>query len=248
VRRIGNERALDVLLSEPAGTRVIGKKGIRFGGANRYYIAPELTAHTGKEASLKYDDADIGRLFVYVDHEFVCIAECPDITGISRQEVAVVTKAATKKALSAQAKELKEFKKDIAANITEVVINHRIEQAENVEFFPRPSKEHNTPALEQAVIADRTHRGLAAPVEVVNPEQRAVEQAKVIEFLNAVPEVNPIEMSDVQRWRHWNRLDVRQKEGATPLSEKEMRFYTSFQRTDTFKTFSDVEADLSLKA
>lgn len=246
IRRISNERALDVLLSEPAGTRNIGKKGIRFEG--RYYIAPELTTHTGKAATLKYDDADIGRLFVYVDHEFVCIAECPDITGISRQEVAVVTKAATKKAMTAQAKELKEFKKDIAANITEVVINHRIEQAENVEFFPRPSKEHNTPALEQAVIADRTHRGLAAPVEVVNPEQRAVEQAKVIEFLNAVPEANPIEMSDVQRWRHWNRLDVRQKEGATPLSEKEMRFYTSFQRTDTFKTFSDVEADLSLKA
>jgi hypothetical protein len=81
IRRISNERALDVLLSEPAGTRNIGKKGIRFEG--RYYIAPELTTHTGKDASLKYDDADIGRLFVYVDHEFVCIAECPDITGIS---------------------------------------------------------------------------------------------------------------------------------------------------------------------
>jgi hypothetical protein len=65
-------------------------------------------------------------------------------------------------------------------------------------FPPVLAKNTAPPALEQAAIADRTHLGLAAPVEVVNPTQRAVEKAEVIAFLNAEPEVNTIAMNDVQ--------------------------------------------------
>lgn len=245
IRRISNERALDVLLAETAATPTIGKKGIRF--QNRLYIAVELVEHAGKKAVLKYDESDIGRLLVYVDNQFICVAECHEITGISRREVAVVTKKHIKKHLTAQAKVLKELKKDIAPNIVELVIEHRIEQAENVEYFPRPAKEHSTPALEQAAIADRVHQGLPAPVEVVNATQRASGKAEVLNFTTE-REVTIAEMNDVQRWDYWQRLHERQQQGLRDLNEKEMLFYNAFPRTDTFRIISEVKADFALKA
>lgn len=246
IRRISNERALDILLAETAATRSIGKKGIRFN--NRDYIAYELAEHAGKSAVLKYDEADIGRLFVYVDNEFICVAECPEITGISPREVAVVTKKHIKKQLTAQAREMKEFKKEISDDLVNLVINHRIETSDNVEFFPRPAKEHSTPALEQAAIAagdksrfENTSQGFES-----RGYDKAAETAKVIAFLNTEPEENPIEMNDVQRWRYWNRLNTKQGAGS-PLTDKELSFYSSYQKTSTFKSFMSVHDDLTAK-
>jgi hypothetical protein len=245
VRRISNERALDVLLSETAATPTISKKGIRF--QNRDYIASELTEYVGQKAVMKYDEEDLGRMFVYIDGVFICIAECHELTGTSRREVAVVAKKHIKKKLTAQAKELKEFKKDIAVNLPQLVIEHRIEQAENVEFFPRPAKEHSTPALVQAAIADRVHQNLPVPVEVLSAPERAAEKAAVLEFVYAEKEVNVSEMNSAQRWRYWQRLQERQQQGLR-LTEQEMSFYNGFQRTDTFKVFSAVDDDVVLKA
>ena len=245
IRRISNERALDVLLAETAATPTIGKNGIRF--QNRHYVAQELTEHAQKKCVLKYDESDIGRMFVYVDNQFICVAECHEITGISRREVAVVAKKHIKKKLTAQAKELKEYKKDISPNIVGLVIEHRIEQAENVEYFPRPAKEHSTPALEQAAIADRVHQGLPAPVEVVEAPQRVSGKAEVLVF-NSEREVSVAEMNDVQRFDYWQRLHQRQQQGLRDFNEQEMRFYNAFQRTDTFRIISEVKADFALKA
>lgn len=140
-----------MLLEETATTRILGKKGIRFNGLD--YIAPKLAEYMGKPAVLKYDESDIGRLYVDVGNQFICVAKCPEITGISQREVAVVTKKHIKKHLTAQAREMKAFKKEVLDDIVNLMINHRVESSENVEWFPRPALEHLTPALEQAGIA-----------------------------------------------------------------------------------------------
>jgi hypothetical protein len=245
VRRISDERALDILLAEMAGTRKIkGKKAITLN--NYQYIAPELAMYAGKEAVLKYDDADMGRLLVYVENRFVCVAECPELTGISRAEVAVVTKKAIKKQLNEQARELKVFKKEVAEDIPNLVMNHRVENSDNVAFFPRPATEHLTPALEQAAVADRVKRGVPATA-TIEPAVLAEGKAQVLAFLNSTTEENPIEMNEVQRWRYWNRLHDRQADGGV-LSEKELGFYRSFQNSGTFKSFMAVQIDLTQHA
>src|SRR5699024_6815103 len=91
VRRIDDERALDALLAPLAGTRSVGKKGVRLD--HHWYIAPELTPLIGEVVRLKRDEADLGRLYVYdVDGGFVCVAQAPQITGISRAEAAAAAK------------------------------------------------------------------------------------------------------------------------------------------------------------
>jgi len=243
IRKVSNDRVLDVLLAEPAGTRTISKKGIRF---NNYdYIGAELTDFIGRQAQLKYDEAEAGRLFVYVEGEFVGIANAPDLTDISRQEVAIVAKKAQKKKQNEQAKELKEFKKDVANNIPELVMNHRIENAENVMHFPRPEVEHTSPALEQAAIVERVLAGV--PDEIIKTPEQVQEKAKVIEFLNNKPVVDLMAMNDIEKWRYWQGLHALIQEG-DELDDKEMSFHSRFQTTHTFKVFSETERDLAAQA
>jgi hypothetical protein len=176
-----------MLLAETAATRILGKKGIRFNG--RDYIAPELTEYAGKPAVLKYDESDIGRLYVYVGNQFICVAECPEITGISQREVAVVTKKHIKKHLTAQAREMKAYKKEISEDIVNLVIEHRVESSDNVEWFPRPAVEHFTPALEQAGIAAGVgSQAVGLDSEGVNRPAGLTGGAEVIELKRVVYE------------------------------------------------------------
>ncbi len=240
IRRVSDPRVLDVLLYEPAGTRTINKKGIRFNHYN--YIHSVLPDYAGQQATLRYDEQDVGRLIVYVDGEFICIAEAPEITGISRQEVAIVAKKEQKKKLNAQARELKEFKKEVANNIPELVMNHRIDNADNVTRLPHRSTEHTSPALEQAAIVERVMAGV--PDEIIKTPEQKQEKAKVIEFLNTKPVVDLIAMNDVEKWRYWQGLHALIQEG-DELDDKEMSFYSRFQTTHTFKVFSETERDLA---
>lgn len=91
VRRIADEHALDVLLLAIAGTRTLTKKGLRLD--NYRYIHEALCLHTGYEVFLRRDAADMGRLYVwaaetgdsYAAGEFICTAECPELTGTCRR-------------------------------------------------------------------------------------------------------------------------------------------------------------------
>jgi len=148
VRRIEDERALDMLLCELGGCRKITKKGIRF--ENHSYFNEGIGEHIGKDVLLKYDERDIGRLYAYVDEQFIGVVICHEILGISRKEAAVVVKSKQKKKVAEQVRELKSYTKEIKGNIAETVLNHRIEQSENIVALPHRSEEHLTHGLEQA--------------------------------------------------------------------------------------------------
>ena len=95
VQRITNERALDVLLQvlvSNRGRRTVQKKGLRIDGA--YYVAPELAPIVGNEVVVRYDESDLGRMFVFDgEQQFICIAEDPARTGIQMSEVTAAAKA-----------------------------------------------------------------------------------------------------------------------------------------------------------
>lgn len=181
VTRIMDERALDVLLAEAPGGdgwRTIGKKGIRIEGAD--YDAPDLGGHEGEKVRVLLDEHDVGAIYVFAaEGGFLCKAMAPEIAGVPRREVAIrrkakqkATMAEGKKALKAAASRAKT--KDIAAEI----LRDAEVRAGTLVAFPRPTIEHETPALEAAAQA------ISGPVEIaaLTPEQQAAADAKWAEL------------------------------------------------------------------
>lgn len=89
IKRIEDERALDILLARPAGNngrRTLQKKGIHLDGT--WFIAPELaTIEMGSVLEI-FETPDLGRIVVHYANNFLCVAEDPARTGVSRIEIA----------------------------------------------------------------------------------------------------------------------------------------------------------------
>ena len=93
MRMIEDERALDILLSEPAqgGVRTVHKKGISAGGL--WHVAADLGACIGQRVRIRLDEGDAGKIFVFsTDGTFLCEAVCPERAGVSRQQLAQDTR------------------------------------------------------------------------------------------------------------------------------------------------------------
>ena len=180
VNRIRSERALDVLLARPAGSRggrmTVQKKGIRYlpgplSGSRRafYFTDPELVAGDwiGREVQCREDVSDLGRLYVFdpASGDFVCVAECPQLTGTSLAEAAALANAAYREKRAAIMAEAKDAAKEHRAS---TVLGHVRAQARGerkVVGQIEPHVENETSALEGARRAVRAleNRGKAAP-------------------------------------------------------------------------------------
>jgi len=172
IRQITDIRALDMLLSDIAGERVIGKKGIAY--QHHHYSCPELFSTdrgTGHTVKLKHDEAEIGRLYAYDSKGFVGVVECPELLGISRAEHAMAIKHAQKAYRTEAAAEAREYTKTIKQNPTDAILEWRAAQSENVTAFPRPTEAHSTAALDAAAAAVRADDARQ------NPEAPGVDDA-----------------------------------------------------------------------
>lgn len=229
VRRIQDERALDLLLAEIGGTRVIGKKGIRFEGHS--FDAPELFEHVGREAVLKRDEADIGRLYVYVEGEFIAVAECAELLGISRKERAAASTAAQKRFLAEKNREHRELKKAVNKNIGRVVLEHQLEQIQNIETLHRPSVDYTPEGLRQAGRA--ASRELPPVPETT--QQQEDDRARLAAEMAAEAQAPVVESETPERrYQRWMRLDRRVQAGER-LEEKERRWHESYQRSNEWR-------------
>lgn len=165
IRTISDERLLDVLLSEPAGTRTVTKVGIKLNGG--VYLHPQLAAHTGEQVSVFFDEADMGRIYVHdLDGEFICIAEDPAVTGVSRTEVAAQAKAIQKETIQEERRRLKSAAAQITKrDVAQQILQHRADQerAEKVRHFPRPETEHSSGGLNAAAAALNARKAGAVP-------------------------------------------------------------------------------------
>lgn len=160
VRRIEDERALDVLLSEPAGDgwRSVTKKGIRIAG--HWYDEAALGGLEGQRVRVLHDDAEAAYIYVFDETgAFVCKAFSPELTGRSPREVAQSrrrkqrqTVAADKKRLSAAAR------RSNASDIPSEIMAEAGRQAATITAFPGRAEQHTTHALTQAGHAARAGR------------------------------------------------------------------------------------------
>ena len=172
VRRIENERALDILLAEAPdnnGWRVVGKRGIAIQG--RHYMAGPLGGLIGARVSVRFDEADVGLVFVFdADGGFLCQAECPEITGVSREEVAARMTADQRAKLADAKTALRQAKKTARpGDVAEEILAKASRDVGRVVALSRPGSNYQTPGLAAAADA-------AAGPEIVGaltPEQLA---------------------------------------------------------------------------
>lgn len=244
LRRIDDERALDLLLYEVAGTRKVGKEGITYqhhtyvdrGGALIRYRDESLT----KEVAVKLDPEQLGYLYLYgEDGQFLCRAECPELTGWSRREAAQVAAAAEKEVLEKYREAKKERRRHVKKNLGQVLLDDAIAKNSKLAALPRATDAYTTAGLEAAGEAARTQD---APKPDGGLVERAREESRRLAEEGA--KVNVLGMDDGAKMAYWRRLDARRRDGAA-LDAAEQRFYDSFQTGDFWKMVQEVERDLA---
>jgi transposase InsO family protein len=155
VRRVPDVRALDVALAAPAGGD--GTRRVRHGAVsvdNRDYTAPELGAHNGERVSIKLEEGDLGRVYVFQRNAFLCVAEHAELAGVSRAALAARVKAAERAMLrEGKADIRRKARRTGAQDAGRAILDHAEAEAARVVAFPPASEPHLTPELEESARA-----------------------------------------------------------------------------------------------
>jgi transposase InsO family protein len=254
LRLIKNQRALDLLLQPVVGgigdgLRTIGKKGLKIN--NIFYIAQELATwsieHPHEKVLCLQDPDDFGRIMVYGDNEFICIARS-DYEGLERQEIASKSKQLQQKAVTEAKRELKRIaKKANVKDIAEEMLREKTEQS-NITRLP-VGETHTTPALDAASVADRARRD----VFVIDAKQlNANKQSR--KLLNSVHEEqklaekwpDPMSLNDVQKYRYSKKIKERLDAGEDAPDYIHI-FFNSFYEGDTYESIDKTYRELGAK-
>ncbi|MDD5391163.1 MAG: DDE-type integrase/transposase/recombinase [Gallionellaceae bacterium] len=245
IKRITNERAFDILLAKPAGRLpVITKKGIRYDNAT--FIHAELPIHQGKQADIRLDPNDLGRLIVYVEGKFLCIAECPERTGMDRQEVAAHGRQKQKAFIAEKKREYKAAKAALPMSTDELVreiLVSRAEQSGKVAVLAKRAEAHSTEALLEAerVIKSQETPALAPHHAKLMEEARQMHAAArnpnpIIIDHPAQHSATPLEgMSAEQKYDLWLELDGIVSSGGNLTEPWQQRFHAGFPKTSAYR-------------
>lgn len=240
VRRIDNDRALDILLAPASGDGwcTVTKKGIRV--ARGRYDSAELGGLEGQRVKVLYDEADAGGVFVFgEDGQFICRAIDPELEGVSRAELAAARKAHQAAVLKEGVADLKRMSKaarpqDLAADI----LRKAAEKSGKVVALPRPAAPYSTPALAAAAEA-----AAPAPGQSLTPEMRAsVERLKreIMEgglkrTLSIAPDANPKD-----RYRHALSLQALLDAGKPLPAPDDEVWLQGYRQTSQYRTQRDL--------
>ncbi|MBI4928165.1 MAG: transposase [Anaerolineae bacterium] len=212
VRRISDERALDILLSEAPdkeGTRVIGKEGIQVDRGT--FIAAELGPHVGKTVFVLLDALDYGSIYVFLintdgSKEFLCRAVDPARTGHDRAEIAAHGKAVQDRVMREGRKELKRLAKEAElTSINEEILCHRERQRANIHEFPGRSEAYTTPAMQEAARAvENVRRSQMGPCPIAISTEEETAAAELIDMAQARRESRPAPATRQEKYEQIN--------------------------------------------
>lgn len=253
VRRIENERHLDILLFKPAGRPVVTKKGIRHD--NAYFIHADLARLDviGNPVEIYMDPSDLGRLYVWREGRFLCVAECPERTGIDRAEVAAHARGIQNKEAAEKRREWAKVRRDMPMSTAELVqdlIRHSAEKAGKLTAIQR-GEEYRTERLAEA---EKAASALDTPAASEDASELKYEaerlladvlypKAPVIDLAGhrgqlppiLAREENPIpEMNDEQKFDAWHALDAHVKDGGVFAHDWQARFHRGFSGHQAF--------------
>lgn len=225
IRRISDERVLDILLAEAPGdgTRTVRKKGIYID--NIQYIAPELGAYVGMRVKVLHDPDDLGKIYVYGEEGFICVAKS-DYAGISRQEVAAVGKQIQKAQVQEAKRKLKASTRKLKTkDIAEEILSRQAEQSESLVEFPRPFAEHTGDAI---TAAGDTLNFLDTEQDDYIPP---VDEAAIQRVQKIMREEQLQDETEEDRFRRWIRLE----ESNEQACETDQHWKQQYEATSEFR-------------
>lgn len=179
IRRITDERALDLLLTPNSGdiVRTVQKKGVEWDCT--YFVSELLAGHEGEKMKILPDRTDLGTIHVFDENmRFVCTAIDPGRKGIDRAAIAVRAKVLQKQLYREKTKELGNIAKEAKTKaLYEEITAHREKQLEKITEFPMKEREYTTPALDEAGRAAALYAAGASPrrpkVEISREDEKA---------------------------------------------------------------------------
>jgi putative transposase len=222
VRRIDDQRALDLLLAPIVGgdgTRKVTKHGVRIEGS--YYLAPNVLPET--RVVVRMDPEDMGRAWLFSDDqaEFLGEAICPELAGIDPAAAVAEARAQQKRLLEERAAELRaDMRKIKPREMVDVIVRKAAKEAGKLVEFPKREESYTTPALQAASEA----AGSAPVSETVNAiiPPASSEAEKIVAPVHQLPETRQ------QRFRRARELEA-QLANNERISIEEMRWLVSYQ-------------------
>ena len=224
VRRIGDERALDLLLAEAPsdeGMRAVGKAGIRVDGVR--FFASDLAGMVGSRVRVLYDPDDMGRIYVYAaEGEFICIAENLERMGASRVDMAILAKQAQSRIRSDGRKAIRTLVNRIKPHTVLDAIIERAEGSAPAIATDAATILHETAALTAAAAA--AEASSAAPSSPIYDVEALARGTRAIAELEAS---NPSNLpTDEELWERYQRLNA-----SSSVSGEDRRWMTSYAGT-----------------
>ncbi|MEN9844127.1 MAG: transposase, partial [Pseudomonadota bacterium] len=212
VKKVMNERALDLLLAEMPGRdglRTIRKEGlvIQEGGVKVDYIAAELGAMVGDKVQVRYDPVDLGRVYLFNEAgEFLCIACNPERTGIDRREVAKAASVEQKRIVKGLKKELKtaKSKADLKTIGQSIATKAAIDAGKVIPLFGT-AEEYQNPQLLSAEEAAK------AATETI-PVARERTAADAVALAEVTAQIEAKEQQQAEEMDHEQRIRWRDKQ------------------------------------
>ena len=242
VREITDERALDILLAEAPdnhGMRTVQKKGIQID--NAWFVAAELEAYVGEQVLVKFDaiEQDLGRVYVFggADRQFLCIAECPERTGMNRQEVAARGRELQKRRVQEERRALKAAARAVKTDdIVSDILRDRALKAGKLTLFPQPSEAHESEGLAAA----REAVSAAMPAAPARADQDVLDRGgAIVERLMTTPR----EQDDEDLWARYQALSQRGN-----LTEAEIDWMRAYETTPEYRANAMVSRALGAKS
>ncbi|CCF96501.1 integrase [Ralstonia solanacearum K60] len=234
VRRIQNERALDILLAQPAGKGryTVTKKGLTIEGAG--FIAAELALYVGQDV-LTRQLPDYGQIAVFQaeTNQFICVAVCPERTGVSRTEIAAHAKVVQRENVKAQRKAAKVPKLD-PDQLIQSHLRAKAEAAGKLATLPQPAVAYSTPALDAA---GHAHRSIAGkPVASAIP----ADLQQILDKRQAQPQpeqtnVHAMKETPQQRFRRWMDLEELVKNGGSIEDRQQQLFFGRYPDSPEYR-------------
>ena len=248
VRRIADDRALDILLMPLAGNqgrRVVRKKGLHVDGG--VYNAPLLSGLEGTEVQIRRDEHDAGYVYVFdLDGVFICRAEDPALTGVSLRELALARKAHQKAVINRKVKEANRLVAEVKPQETAaMILDLKARQAaeKRAARASQDSAAYTTPALDQATFAAMTVNRRGPEPET---ELEAAARAALAAELTCLPEQAPARSIDDLSGREAFFLALKLEERVQrreSLTPDETRWLLGYQGTRYYRTWRDMYND-----
>lgn len=255
IHRIVDERALDVMFAPVAGKngwRTITKEGFDIDTFN--YIHESFGLHVGKKVRC-LETADMGKVVVQLPNEqgvmeFLCVAECPELTGLSRAEVTAKGQALQKQVKEAVNELKKQARKHFggksSAEIIMALREEKIaEKMGNVAFLPKPATDYTSAGLEAAGLAASALAGTAKPAApVLTPDQQAMKERLKAE-LEAKPTTNVrnLETESARgKFKRMQGLRAVLTDGGC-ISEEEYKALMIYEQSNEYRVFKGLEEE-----